>query len=145
MLTASVLPISSPNLSPKGHAASALKQKFATDHDHRIGQRIRARRVASGISQEKLAEALGITFQQVQKYEKGTNRISASRLARVAAILGLSVNAFYDPEGVSHESAPIDDILASHNGLRLVKAYLNMPEALRSAFVAFAEKAQEVA
>lgn len=69
--------------------------KVATDVDRHVGHRIRAARLARRVSQEKLAELLGITFQQVQKYEKATNRISAGRLAVVAEALDLPVAWFF--------------------------------------------------
>lgn len=64
--------------------------------DAHVGSRIRLRRAILGLSQEKLAEELGITFQQVQKYERGLNRVGASRLWHLARVLGVSVNFFYD-------------------------------------------------
>lgn len=64
-----------------------MTKKFATTVDVEIGQRIRAARLHIGMSQEKLGEALGITFQQVQKYEKGVNRVAGSRLTGIAHVL----------------------------------------------------------
>ena len=64
--------------------------------DKHVGNRVRMRRLLIGMSQEKLGELLGITFQQVQKYEKGSNRISASRLYYLAQILGVPIQFFYD-------------------------------------------------
>ena len=64
--------------------------------DRYVGSRVRMRRIMLGMSQEKLGEALGLTFQQVQKYEKGTNRVSASRLFHVAQVLGVPVQYFYE-------------------------------------------------
>lgn len=64
--------------------------------DAHVGSRIRLRRAILGLSQEKLAEELGITFQQVQKYERGLNRVGASRLWHLARVLGVNVNFFYD-------------------------------------------------
>ncbi len=64
--------------------------------DTHVGSRVRLRRMLIGMSQEKLGEKLGLTFQQVQKYEKGTNRIGASRLFQIAAILGVEVQFFFD-------------------------------------------------
>jgi transcriptional regulator with XRE-family HTH domain len=70
--------------------------KSPSEADRRIGERLRASRVALGLSQEKLGEALGVTFQQVQKYEKGSNRMGAGRLQQAARVLGVPVAAFYD-------------------------------------------------
>ncbi|PTM61869.1 helix-turn-helix domain-containing protein [Phreatobacter oligotrophus] len=73
-----------------------------------VGTRVRAGRMRLGMSQEKLGEALGITFQQVQKYEKGSNRISCSRLVEIARVLGLPVAFFF--EGLPDDAvAPTDE------------------------------------
>jgi transcriptional regulator with XRE-family HTH domain len=64
--------------------------------DHKLGQRVRARRMEIGMSQERLAELLGVTFQQVQKYEKGVNRIAASRLHDIALALDMPVARFFE-------------------------------------------------
>ena len=64
--------------------------------DIHVGSRVRFRRMLLGMSQEKLGELLGLTFQQVQKYEKGINRIGASRLFEIANVLGVNVQFFYD-------------------------------------------------
>jgi transcriptional regulator with XRE-family HTH domain len=90
---------SSPNVSEK-----AL-EKMNESHpvDRHVGQRVRIARLARGMSQSALAEAVGLTFQQIQKYEKGTNRISASRLFQFAQILGVDIPYFF--QGASPESA----------------------------------------
>lgn len=67
--------------------------RAATELDRIIGARIRARRIAIGMTQEGLAESVGLTFQQIQKYEKGANRVSAATLIRIAAELGVVVTA----------------------------------------------------
>ncbi|MEH3144478.1 MAG: helix-turn-helix transcriptional regulator [Methylobacterium frigidaeris] len=64
--------------------------------DRYVGHRVRVRRLLVGVSQERLGDALGVTFQQVQKYEKGANRISASRLQQIAEMLGVPVSFFYE-------------------------------------------------
>jgi transcriptional regulator with XRE-family HTH domain len=76
--------------------------KIPNPIDKHVGARVRMRRVLVGLSQEKLGDALGITFQQIQKYEKGTNRIGASRLQEASKILGVPVNFFF--EGAQAES-----------------------------------------
>jgi len=104
--------------------------------DVHVGNRIRMRRMLAGMSQEKLGERLGLTFQQVQKYEKGTNRVSASRLFHVAHVLGVPVQYFYEdlPEGAengvgaegfgeSGEQAVITNFLNSSEGLQLNRAF----------------------
>ncbi|KMO30137.1 Cro/Cl family transcriptional regulator [Methylobacterium tarhaniae] len=77
--------------------------------DRHVGHRVRVRRLLIGISQEKLGDALGVTFQQIQKYEKGTNRISASRLRQIADMLNVPVSFFY-------EGAPRQDGARSEEG-----------------------------
>jgi transcriptional regulator with XRE-family HTH domain len=104
--------------------------------DVHVGNRIRMRRMLVGMSQEKLGERLGLTFQQVQKYEKGTNRVSASRLFHVAQVLGVPVQYFYedlpagaedagtaDGFGESGEQAVITSFLNSSEGLQLNRAF----------------------
>lgn len=97
------------------------------------------RRMLSAISQEKLGEALGVTFQQVQKYEKGSNRISASRLQQIAGILGVPVSFFFDgapaadlPQGGFSETAStayVSDFLATTEGVQLTKAFVRIKSA----------------
>lgn len=100
--------------------------------DVHVGNRIRMRRQIVGMSQEKLGELLGITFQQVQKYEKGTNRISASRLYYAAKTLGVQVQFFFedlpgvDDQGGFSEGQPEDTVMAAlmnADGVNLAKAF----------------------
>src|SRR5436853_3636925 len=87
--------------------------KTADPVDKHVGGRVRMRRMMLGMSQEKLGDGLGLTFQQVQKYEKGTNRISASRLQQSASILQVPVTFFFEgAPGVARQpkgSAPSPD------------------------------------
>lgn len=78
-----------------------------------VGKKIRQRRTLMGISQEKLSEALGITFQQVQKYESGANRVSASRLYHIGKILKIEPSFFFD--GIDGDSKPIMSAVAEKN------------------------------
>ena len=100
--------------------------------DVHVGNRMRMRRQIAGMSQEKLGELLGITFQQVQKYEKGTNRISASRLYYAAKTLGVQVQFFFeDLPGIDDQSGfgeqrPEDSVMAALmniEGVTLAKAF----------------------
>ena len=103
--------------------------------DLAIGSRLRLRRLAMGFSQETLARALGITFQQIQKYERGTNRIFASRLFHLARVLRVPVSYFFQglsPEGAAppgaETAAPpaeegIQDLLGRSDTLKLIQAY----------------------
>ena len=70
-----------------------MSTKAPNPVDKYVGSRVRMRRIMLGMSQEKLGEALGLTFQQVQKYEKGANRVGASRLSQIASVLGISVGS----------------------------------------------------
>jgi transcriptional regulator with XRE-family HTH domain len=106
--------------------------------DKHVGSRVRMRRVLIGMSQEKLGEALGLTFQQVQKYEKGTNRIGASRLQQISTILGVSVSFFFEgapgeesgKAGLSDSgsSAYVVDFLSTTEGLQLNKAFVRIKD-----------------
>jgi transcriptional regulator with XRE-family HTH domain len=113
----------------------------ANPMDVHVGGRVRMRRMLLGMSQEKLGEQLGLTFQQVQKYEKGVNRIGASRLFEMAKVLGVPVQFFYDdaPYGASGISPvagfaekPSDsyvvDFLATREGLDLNKAFARITD-----------------
>jgi transcriptional regulator with XRE-family HTH domain len=102
--------------------------------DKHVGTRVRMRRMLIGMSQEKLGEALKITFQQVQKYEKGTNRVSASRLQQIASILGVTIDYFYegaeaDATAVPDETAVLlTEALASPEGLQLIRNFARVPD-----------------
>jgi transcriptional regulator with XRE-family HTH domain len=92
--------------------------------DVEIGQRVRAFRLQKGLSQEKLADQLGITFQQVQKYEKGTNRIGAGRLQRIANVLGIPVSDFFaSPRQGGAAPTGLFKLLDKAAALRLLRAY----------------------
>src|SRR5919199_818756 len=90
----------SPRPSKRSDKDASTTKKAPNPIDKHVGSRVRMRRMLIGMSQEKLGEALGLTFQQVQKYEKGTNRIGASRLHRIANVLGVAIDFFY--EGAPH-------------------------------------------
>ncbi|WP_425419926.1 helix-turn-helix domain-containing protein [Oricola indica] len=107
--------------------------------DIHVGGRIRLRRTMMGMSQEKLGEQLGITFQQVQKYEKGTNRVGASRLQNIAAILGVPVSFFFEDapgDSVTSEvggmnessSSYVVNFLSSAEGLQLNRAFVRISD-----------------
>ncbi|AJD45941.1 helix-turn-helix transcriptional regulator [Rhizobium sp. SEMIA 4085] len=108
-----------------------MKAKSPNAIDVYVGGRLRVRRKVLGLSQGSLAEALGITFQQVQKYEKGMNRIGASRLQRIAEILRVPVGFFFENNaGASPDVEPrrdTDDVtlfMTSKEGVALSKAFL---------------------
>lgn len=109
-----------------------------------VGSRVRLRRMLLGMSQEKLGERLGLTFQQVQKYEKGINRVGASRLFELAKVLGVSVGFFYEGAAGSETTSPeavgtagfaempaesyTSDFLSSREGLELNKAFARISD-----------------
>ena len=92
--------------------------------DLEVGRRVRTFRLQRGLSQEKLADQLGLTFQQVQKYEKGTNRIGAGRLQRIAEILGVTAADFFT-SGKREKTVPSElfELLDTAASLRLLRAY----------------------
>ncbi|MEP3233808.1 MAG: helix-turn-helix domain-containing protein [Hyphomicrobiales bacterium] len=108
--------------------------------DIHVGSRVRLRRMMTNMSQEKLGEHLGITFQQIQKYEKGTNRIGASRLQSISSVLQVPVSFFFDgapnpagttnPSGMEENSSSyMVEFLSSPEGLQLNKAFSRIPDA----------------
>jgi transcriptional regulator with XRE-family HTH domain len=118
-----------------------IAKKAPNPIDKHVGSRVRMRRMMLGMSQEKLGDALGLTFQQVQKYEKGTNRIGASRLQQIAQILQVQVSFFFEgapnistnnsrQDGFSEASSPayVSDFLASSDGLALTKAFMKIED-----------------
>ena len=116
-----------------------MAKKAPNPIDKHVGSRVRMRRMMLGMSQEKLGDALGLTFQQVQKYEKGTNRIGASRLQQISQILQVPVAFFFEgapstlPDGDGLKEAPspayVSDFLATSEGLALTKAFMQIKEA----------------
>ena len=106
--------------------------------DVHVGGRVRMRRMLVGMSQERLGEQLGLTFQQVQKYEKGTNRIGASRLFEISGILGVPVAFFYEGLNIDAKAAPgmaeaaqqgFDaTLMTSADGLQLNRAFFRIKD-----------------
>ena len=115
-----------------------MAKKAPNPIDKHVGSRVRMRRMMLSMSQEKLGGALGLTFQQVQKYEKGTNRIGASRLQQISAILQVPVAFFFEgaptfhPQSDGMVEAPsptyVADFLATSDGLALTKAFMEIKE-----------------
>jgi transcriptional regulator with XRE-family HTH domain len=110
-----------------------VPRKQANAIDAHVGHRVRLRRMLMGMSQERLGELLGLTFQQVQKYEKGLNRVGAGRLFEVAGILGVPISYFYEgagngakPGGRSaskDDTAAVMEFLSTGDGLQLCLAF----------------------
>jgi len=113
-----------------------MAKKAPNPIDKHVGSRVRMRRMMLGMSQEKLGDALGLTFQQVQKYEKGTNRIGASRLQQIAHILQVPVSFFFEgaphapgqAAGLAEAPSPayVSDFLATSDGLSLTKSFMRI-------------------
>jgi transcriptional regulator with XRE-family HTH domain len=108
-------------------------QKSPNQIDKHIGSRVRARRIMLGMSQERLADALGLTFQQVQKYEKGVNRVGASRLLQIAGILDVNIEFFFEglpgiqAGGFSGDSL-VAEFLTRSESDRLVRGFLRLKD-----------------
>ncbi|MEM6306445.1 MAG: helix-turn-helix transcriptional regulator [Pseudomonadota bacterium] len=96
--------------------------------DVHVGKRIRHQRWMTNMTQQQLAEQVGIKFQQIQKYETGMNRVSASRLYDIAGVLDVPVSFFFDGINESDETAETKDLLADKEALQLVRSYYAMPE-----------------
>ena len=105
-----------------------MKQKVPNPVDKHVGSRVRMRRMMLGMSQESLGDGLGLTFQQVQKYEKGTNRIGASRSQHISQILQIPVPFFFEgsPHGEAPSPAYVSDFLATADGLATIKAFMRI-------------------
>jgi transcriptional regulator with XRE-family HTH domain len=116
-----------------------VAKKAPNPIDKHVGSRVRMRRMMLNMSQEKLGDALGLTFQQVQKYEKGTNRIGASRLQQISNILQVPVEFFFEgaphlpgvsrADGDAPSPAYVSDFLSSSDGLALTKAFMRISDA----------------
>lgn len=110
-----------------------------TRHDNELGKRIRLRRTEQHISQSELGDRIGVSFQQVQKYEKGVNKVGAARLQQIATALDVPVTFFYDGDGKSREVESLL-FLDSAFSLRLLRAYTAIPsEEVRRKMVSLME------
>lgn len=116
-----------------------MPKKQPNPIDVQVGNRVRLRRMLIGMSQEKLGEMLGLTFQQVQKYEKGVNRIGAGRLFHVAQILGVGIDYFYQgvieqipkpaaPGFAEETPPPVMEFLSSGEGLQLTLSFMRIKD-----------------
>lgn len=122
--------------SPTVSTAQRTKGRSVNAIDQHVGQRVRAQRLLKGMSQQALAGALELTFQQVQKYEKGINRIGAGRLSQIAAILGTSIGYFYEgapgaggPESkIDARMTDLSGFLTTKQGQQLVRSFEAIPD-----------------
>jgi transcriptional regulator with XRE-family HTH domain len=121
--------------------------------DVHVGKRVRHRRWMVGMTQQQLGDIVGIKFQQIQKYETGMNRISASRLWDIAQALGVSISFFFEgfedeAAGTTSQPAEVDqrgDLLADKEALELVRSYYAIPEAQRRRLFDLARVLSDVA
>ncbi|MHA3915352.1 helix-turn-helix domain-containing protein [Halovulum sp. GXIMD14793] len=119
--------------------------------DVHVGKRIRHRRWMLGMTQQQLGDAVGIKFQQIQKYETGMNRVSASRLWDIARALDTSISFFFEGLSAEQEQAsaaadnPQGDLLADKEALELVRSYYSIPEEQRRKLFDLARVLSDVA
>jgi transcriptional regulator with XRE-family HTH domain len=113
-----------------------MAKKTPNPIDTHVGSRVRMRRLILSMSQEKLGDAIGLTFQQVQKYEKGTNRMGSSRLVQIANVLKVPVTFFFEGtpgqsklDGKAPSPAYVSNFLATSDGLALTKAFMRIKDA----------------
>jgi transcriptional regulator with XRE-family HTH domain len=124
-----------------------LLAKQTEPWDAEVGTRIRARRLECGLSQTELGQGVGISFQQVQKYEKGTNRVSAARLRQISGVLEVPMTFFYGPDGAARSGqgrftpSRLFALLADRDALHLVTAFHRLPNrALKRSLVRLVQK-----
>jgi transcriptional regulator with XRE-family HTH domain len=128
-----------------------MAKKIPNPADKQVGNRLRMRRLELGMSQTKLGDSVGLTFQQIQKYEKGANRIGASRVQQFANILGVTASYFFEDSASTFSSsktkaantsiAHVSEFVASSEGKTLMKAFGKINSAgLKRAIVHFVEQ-----
>jgi transcriptional regulator with XRE-family HTH domain len=119
-----------------------MPKRRSDKRDIEVGRRVRAFRLQKGLSQEKLADQLGVTFQQVQKYEKGTNRIAAGRLQRIGEILEIPIMEFFvQQKSNGTAQSELSELVDTAAALRLVRSYSRIRDAkLQQAVLFFVEK-----
>jgi transcriptional regulator with XRE-family HTH domain len=128
-----------------------MSSKAPNPVDKYVGSRVRMRRIMLGMSQEKLGEALGLTFQQIQKYEKGTNRVGASRIQQISEVLQVPISFLFEggpsstagAQGFAEGASPsyVSDFLATSEGLALTRAFTRINDTkLRRSIVDLVEQ-----
>ena len=115
--------------------------RSADDIDALVGQRLLAFRERAGLTRADVAKAIGVTFQQVEKYEKGTNRVAASRLYRLAHFFGCSIEAFFPAQdaGERDVGSPLNEMGGSKAGRRMADLFVQLPDRKREALLGVAE------
>ncbi|MEY9235428.1 transcriptional regulator with XRE-family HTH domain [Bradyrhizobium japonicum] len=117
---------------------SSTKQRSATSLDSLIGQKIRARRLELHISQQELGEKLGVSFQQVQKYEKGVNRVGAGRLQQICNVLDASMSYFMEDGNGRTAPTKMSAFMATKEGVDIAEAMMKLKEPHARAIIALA-------
>jgi transcriptional regulator with XRE-family HTH domain len=128
-----------------------IAEKIIKEVDAHVGELVRERRKDIGMSQEKLGDAIGVTFQQVQKYEKGTNRIGSSRLMQIANALGVPPTYFFEgaptaarlTAGNQKATQYVADFVSSKDGTALMKAFARLPKDVQRSVVMLVKKIAE--
>jgi transcriptional regulator with XRE-family HTH domain len=108
-----------------------MSSKKASPVDAEVGVRIRFYRLNAGMSQTQLGEKIGVTFQQVQKYENGSNRVGAGRLTQIAHAVGVPVTAFFEAGGDAAEQnghPSVTELLSHPSAIRMLQAYSSIPD-----------------
>jgi transcriptional regulator with XRE-family HTH domain len=131
---------------PKQASAGVHAARRSSPIDNIVGHRVRIFRTAKGLSQTALGTAIGVTFQQVQKYEKGVNRIGSGRLSQIAAILEVPVTEFFEESPKRSQGAKnktlVTDLLAEPYAVEMLQAFSKLSRKdIRRAFVHLIEKA----
>jgi transcriptional regulator with XRE-family HTH domain len=129
-----------------------MPKKGANPIDRHVGTRLRMQRMVRGLSQTELGEAVGVTFQQIQKYESGKNRVSASRLQQIADVLKVAPDFFFEAthtkkagDSGSSETILIDEFISSREGIALAKAFSKISnQKMRRTIVSLIEQLAEV-
>ena len=126
------------------------RARRADNRDMEVGRRVRSKRLECRLSQTELADGIGVTFQQVQKYEKGTNRIGAGRLERISETLGVPISLFFDNMNGASVGAPRDPkkgkdsvfkLMQTPGAIRIVKAFHRIQSSkARATLVGMAEE-----
>ena len=129
-----------------------MPKKGANPIDRYVGTRLRMQRMVRGLSQTELGEAVGVTFQQIQKYESGKNRVSASRLQQIADVLKVAPDFFFEEtrtkkagDSGPSETILIDEFISSREGIALAKAFSKISnQKMRRTIVSLIEQLAEV-
>jgi transcriptional regulator with XRE-family HTH domain len=128
-----------------------MAKKITNPIDQHVGARIRMRRMVRGFSQTELGKAVGVTFQQVQKYENGANRVSASRLQEIANVLKVRPDFFFANASTKvgnaglKETAVIEGFISSRDGIALSKAFIKISNRrIRRSIIALVEQIAEL-